>query len=42
MTRYMMSVYGAAEYHEYGNYPTEEAMKQAMADTGAFNAQLAG
>jgi len=40
MTRYMMSVYGAAEYNEYGNYPTEEAMKQAMADTDEFNQQL--
>ena len=40
MTRYMMSVYGAAEYNEYGSYPTEEAMKQAMADTDEFNQQL--
>ena len=40
MTRYMMSVYGAAEYNEFGSYPTEEAMKQAMADTDAFNQQL--
>jgi hypothetical protein len=33
MTRYLMSVFGPAEYSEYGNYPSEEAMKQAMADT---------
>ena len=40
MTRYLMSVYGAAEYNEYGNYPSAEAMRQAMADTDAFNHQL--
>jgi hypothetical protein len=40
MTQYMMSVYGPAEYTEYGNYPSEEAMNQAMADTGAFNQRL--
>jgi hypothetical protein len=40
MTRYMMSVYGPAEYNEYGNYPSEEAMKQAMADTDEFNQRL--
>ena len=40
MTRYLMSVFGPAEYKEYGNYPSEEAMKEAMADTGAFNERL--
>ena len=40
MTRYLMSVYTTAEYNEYGNYPSEEAMKQAYADTGAFNERL--
>jgi hypothetical protein len=40
MTQYLMSVYGPAEYNEYGNYPSEEAMKQAYADTGAFNKRL--
>lgn len=40
MAQYMMSVYGPAEYSEYGNYPTEEAMNQALADTGAFNQRL--
>ena len=40
MTRYLMSVFGPAEYKEYGNYPSEEAMKQALADTGVFNQRL--
>ncbi|MGH3655778.1 MAG: YciI family protein [Micromonosporaceae bacterium] len=40
MTQYLMSVYGPAELGEYGNYPSEEDMKQAMADTGAFNERL--
>jgi hypothetical protein len=40
MTRYLMAVYTTAEYNEYGNYPSEEAMKQAYADTGAFNERL--
>jgi hypothetical protein len=40
MTQYLMSVHGPAEHSEYGNYPSEEAMKEAMADTGAFNERL--
>lgn len=40
MTQYLMSVYGPAEYKEYGNYPSEEAMKEAMTDTGVFNQRL--
>ena len=40
MPRYLLSVFGPAEYNEYGNYPSEEAMKQAYADTGAFNQRL--
>jgi hypothetical protein len=40
MTRYLMAVYGPAEYKEYGNYPSEEAMKEAFADTDAFNQRL--
>ena len=40
MARYLMSVFGPAELTEYGNYPSEEAMNQAMADTGRFNEQL--
>ncbi|WP_460467411.1 YciI family protein [Calidifontibacter terrae] len=40
MARYMMSVYGAAERNEFGDYPSKEAMLQAFADTGAFNEKL--
>lgn len=40
MTQYLMAVYGPAETTEYSNYPSEEAMKQAYADTGAFNERL--
>ena len=40
MTQYLMSVFGPAEYTEYGNYPSQEAMDQAMADTDAFNERL--
>jgi hypothetical protein len=40
MTQYLMSVYGPAEHSEYGTYPSEEAMKEALADTGAFNERL--
>jgi hypothetical protein len=40
MTQYLMSVHGPADYTEFGNYPSEEAMKQAYADTGAFNERL--
>lgn len=40
MPRYLLSVFGPAEYNEYGNYPSEEAMTQAYADTGAFNQRL--
>jgi hypothetical protein len=40
MAQYLMSVFGPAEQKEFGNYPSEEAMKQAMADTGAFNQRL--
>ncbi len=40
MTRYLMSVYGPAEYNEYGTYASEEEMLQAFADTGAFNEKL--
>jgi len=40
MTQYMMSVFGPAEYKEYGNYPSEEAMKESFADTDAFNQRL--
>jgi hypothetical protein len=40
MTQYLMSVYGPAERTEFGNYPSQEAMDEAMADTGAFNVRL--
>ena len=40
MTQYVMSVYAPAEYSEYGAYPSEQAMNEAYADTGAFNQRL--
>jgi hypothetical protein len=40
MARYMMSVFGPAEEKEFGNYPSEEAMREALADTDAFNQRL--
>lgn len=38
--RYLLSVYGPAERTEFGTYPSQEAMLQAFADTGAFNERL--
>jgi len=40
MTRYLMSVFGPAETTEFGTYPSEEAMKESLADTGVFNQRL--
>jgi hypothetical protein len=40
MTQYLMSVYGPAERTEFGNYPDQQAMDRAMADTSAFNERL--
>ncbi len=40
MTQYLMSVYGPAEMGEHGNYPSEQAMNESMAETGAFNDRL--
>jgi hypothetical protein len=40
MTQYLMSVFVPAEYHEYGPYPSEEAMKDSYAATGVFNERL--
>ena len=40
MTQYLMSVFAPAEYNEFGVYPSEEAMKESLADTGAFNERL--
>jgi hypothetical protein len=38
--RYLLSVYGPAEGTELGTYPSQEAMLQVFADTGAFNERL--
>jgi hypothetical protein len=38
--QYLMAVYGPAELGEFGNYPDQESMAQAMADTSAFNERL--
>lgn len=40
MTHYLMAVHGPTDRGEFGDYPSEEAMEQAFADTGAFNEQL--
>jgi hypothetical protein len=40
MTHYLMSVHAPGEYDDYGNYPSEAAMKEAHADTGVFNQRL--
>jgi hypothetical protein len=40
MAQYLLSVHGPAERTEFGSYPSEEAMNQAMADTGVFNERL--
>ncbi|BEP12187.1 hypothetical protein acdb102_04980 [Acidothermaceae bacterium B102] len=40
MTHYLMSVHGAAERSEFGDYGSKEAMEAAFAATGAFNDQL--
>ena len=40
MTRYLMAVYGPAEYGELGGYASREEMLQSFADTGAFNDKL--
>lgn len=40
MARYLLSVFGPADAGEFGAYPTEEAMREALADTGAFNDRL--
>lgn len=40
MARYMMSVFGAADRGEFGDYPDKESMLQSFADTGAFNEKL--
>jgi hypothetical protein len=40
MTHYLMSVHGATERNEFGNYGSREEMEQAFAATGAFNDKL--
>ena len=40
MPRYLLAVYGPAERTAFGNYPSKDAMLQAFADTGEFNAKL--
>lgn len=40
MPRYMLSVHGPTERTEFSGYPSKEAMRQAFADTGAFNEKL--
>jgi len=40
MSRYLMSVYGPAEYDENYGYASREEMLQSLADTTAFNDSL--
>jgi hypothetical protein len=40
MTHYLLSVHGAAERNEFGNYGSKEEMEEAFAATGAFNDKL--
>ena len=40
MTHYLLSVHGAADRGEYGDYGSKEAMEEAFAATGAFNDKL--
>jgi hypothetical protein len=40
MTHYLLSVHGAADRGEFGDYGSKEAMEEAFAATGAFNDKL--
>jgi hypothetical protein len=40
MPQYLMAVYGPAEPNEFYGYESEEAMRESMAETGAFNEKL--
>ena len=41
MTKYLMAVYGPAEYdNEFYGYASQEEMQESMAETGAFNEKL--
>lgn len=41
MKDYLLSVFGPIEGGEFGVYPDQETMDEAMAETGAFNDKLA-
>jgi hypothetical protein len=41
MTKYLMAVYGPAEYEdEFYGYASEDEMRESMAETAAFNEEL--
>ena len=40
MTRYLMAVYGPADYDDHFGYESEEAMRESLAETTAFNEKL--
>ena len=41
MTQYLLAVHGSVEEgDDYGAYGSEEEMREALADTGAFNEKL--
>ncbi len=40
MTHYLLSVHGAVERSEFGDYGSKEEMEAAFAATGAFNDRL--
>lgn len=40
MARYLLSVFTPADAGEFGSYSSEEEMRAALADTGAFNDRL--
>jgi len=40
MTHYLLSVHGAVERNEFGDYGSKEEMEAAFAATGAFNDKL--
>jgi hypothetical protein len=40
MSRFLMAVYGPADYAEHSGYESEEAMRESLADTTAFNETL--
>src|ERR1700749_4762295 len=40
MTHYLLSVHGAAERNEFGDYGSKEEMEAAFAATDAFNQKL--